>query len=274
MTLNCRGKLISLERPKVMGILNITPNSFYDGGAYQTEKALLKQTEKMLAEGADFIDVGGYSTKPGAEEVSTKDELKRVVPIVEKLCREFPGILISVDTFRSEVAAQTIDAGASLINDISAGRFDDQMMKTVAEHQVPYIMMHMKGTPQTMIHNNQYTDLLKDIIFYFSKKIEAARAAGINDLIIDPGFGFAKNIDQNFELLRKMALLENLDCPVLAGLSRKSTIYKSLNIKPEESLNGTTTLNTLALLNGANILRVHDVQEAVECVELCRRYKA
>jgi dihydropteroate synthase len=210
MTLNCRGKLISLKKPKIMGILNVTPNSFYDGGFYKNKSEVLSQTEKLLNEGADFIDIGGCSSKPGTEEVSQEEELNRILPAIETILKKLPKTLISVDTFRSEVAAESLNAGACMINDISAGSYDQNMMKTVAKFQVPYIMMHIKGTPKTMRQKNHYNDLLKDLIFYFSEKIEAARSAGINDLIIDPGFGFAKNSTQNFELLKKMKLLENL----------------------------------------------------------------
>ena len=268
MTINCKGKLIDLNNPKVMGIINTTPNSFYAESRKTSEKDILKQVEKMLKDGADFIDVGGYSTPPGAPKVEQTEELKRVLPAIENILKQFPETLISIDTFRANVAGKSIEAGAAIINDISAGSLDPEMMKTVAIHQVPYIMMHMRGTPQTMKDLNQYDDLLQDILFYFSEKINAARALGINDLIVDPGFGFAKNIDQNFELLSKMELFKTLELPLLAGLSRKSLIYKTLKTSAAEALNGTTFLNTIALTKGANILRVHDVKEAVECTKL------
>ncbi len=268
MTINCKGKLIDLNSPKVMGIINTTPNSFYAESRKTSEKDILKQVEKMLKDGADFIDVGGYSTPPGAPKVEETEELKRVLPAIENILKHFPETLISVDTFRANVAEKSIEAGAAIINDISAGNLDPEMMKTVAKQQVPYIMMHMRGTPQTMKDLNQYDDLLQDILFYFSEKISAARALGINDLIVDPGFGFAKNIDQNFELLSKMELFKTLELPLLAGLSRKSLIYKTLKTSAAEALNGTTFLNTIALTKGANILRVHDVKEAVECTKL------
>lgn len=268
MTINCKGKLIDLNNPKVMGIINTTPNSFYAESRKTSEKDILKQVEKMLKDGADFIDVGGYSTPPGAPKVEETEELKRVLPAIENILKQFPDTLISIDTFRANVAKKSIEAGAAIINDISAGSLDPEMMKTVAMHQVPYIMMHMRGTPQTMKDLNQYDDLLQDILFYFSEKINAARALGINDLIVDPGFGFAKNIDQNFELLSKMELFKTLELPLLAGLSRKSLIYKTLKTSAAEALNGTTFLNTIALTKGANILRVHDVKEAVECTKL------
>jgi len=268
MTINCKGELIDLSSPKVMGIINTTPNSFYAESRKTLEKDILKQVEQMLKEGADFIDVGGYSTPPGAPKVKETEELKRVLPAAEKILKNFPETLISVDTFRASVAEKSIEAGAAIINDISAGNLDPEMMKTVAKHQVPYIMMHMRGTPQTMKDLNQYDDLVQDILFYFSEKINAARTLGINDLIVDPGFGFAKNISQNFELLSKMELFKTLELPILAGLSRKSLIYKTLNTSAQEALNGTTFLNSIALSKGASILRVHDVKEAVECTKL------
>jgi dihydropteroate synthase len=268
MTINCKGKLIDLNSPKVMGIINTTPNSFYAESRKTSEKDILKQVEKMLKDGVDFIDVGGYSTPPGAPKVEETEELKRVLPAIENILKQFPDTLISIDTFRANVAKKSIEAGAAIINDISAGSLDPEMMKTVANHQVPYIMMHMRGTPQTMKGLNQYDDLLQDILFYFSEKINAARALEINDLIVDPGFGFAKNIDQNFELLSKMELFQTLELPLLAGLSRKSLIYKTLKTSAAEALNGTTFLNTIALTKGASILRVHDVKEAVECTKL------
>jgi len=251
-----------------MGIINATPNSFYAESRRTSETEILKQVEQMLKDGADFIDVGGYSTPPGAPKVEEPEELKRVLPAVEKILKHFPETLISVDTFRASVAEKSIEAGAAIINDIAAGSLDPGMMKTVAKYQVPYIMMHMRGTPQTMKELNQYDDLVQDILFYFSEKINTARTLGINDLIVDPGFGFAKNISQNFELLSKLELFKTFDLPILAGLSRKSLIYKTLNNSAQEALNGTTFLNTIALSKGANILRVHDVKEAVECTKL------
>lgn len=273
MAINCKGRLIDLSTPKVMGILNITPDSFYSGSRNESVDKLLVKTERMLKEGATFIDVGGYSSRPGAVDISAEEETERVVPAIEAVLKNFPETIISADTFRAEVAEQSIKAGAAMINDISSGNLDDRMMQVVAQFQVPYIMMHMNGTPQTMKDLNQYKDLLQEVIFYFSEKVKAARNSGINDLIIDPGFGFSKNIQQNFELLSNMELLQILDLPILAGLSRKSTIYKTLGIDPEEALNGTTVLNTVALQKGAAILRVHDVKEAMEAVELTGRLK-
>ena len=251
-----------------MGILNITPDSFYDGGNYKNEKSILTQVEKMLNEGATFIDVGAYSSKPGAAEVSVDEELTRIVPIVALLLREFPEILLSIDTFRSTVAEKCLQAGAAMINDISAGKLDAAMLPIIAKYQVPYIMMHMKGTPQNMQQQTTYKNLLHELLFYFSERVETARALGINDLIIDPGFGFAKTLPQNFELLQQLDLFQTLKLPLLAGLSRKSMIYKTLEATAAEALNGTTALNMLALSKKANILRVHDVKEAVECTKL------
>lgn len=251
-----------------MGILNVTPNSFYDGGKHLEEKVILKQVEKMLSEGAAFIDVGGYSSKPNAEEVSEEQELQRILPVVQNIIKEFPNTVISIDTFRSKVAQAAVENGAAIINDISAGSLDANMMKTVAQLQVPYIMMHMKGTPQTMQSLAHYENIVKEMLFYFSEKIAQARSFGINDLILDPGFGFAKTVEQNFEVLSKLELFQITELPILAGLSRKSMIYKTLDTTAEFALNGTTSLNTISLLKGAKILRVHDVKEAVECVQL------
>lgn len=273
MTINCKGTLIDLSRPKVMGILNITPNSFFDGGKYADENAILQQVEKMLNEGATFIDVGAYSSKPNAAFVSEEEEIRRLIPIVELLVNEFPEIILSTDTFRSPVAEKAIEAGAAIINDISAGSLDEAMMQTVAKLQVPYIMMHMKGTPNTMQSLTQYDDILKEMMLYFAQKINQARSLGINDLIVDPGYGFAKTTEQNFEVLQKSELFKHLEVPILAGLSRKSMIYKTLNNNSQEALNGTTVLNTLALTKGVNILRVHDVKEAMETVALFEAFQ-
>jgi dihydropteroate synthase len=274
MTLNCKGQLIDLALPKVMGILNVTPNSFYDGGKFADEKALLNQVEKMLNEGSTFIDIGGYSSKPNAEFVSEEEELQRVIPIVTTIIQKFPETLISIDTFRSKVAKESIENGAAIINDISAGNLDENMMKTVAELQVPYSMMHMKGTPQTMQLLTQYENIVKEMMFYFSEKVAQARSFGINDLILDPGFGFAKTLEQNFEVLNKLELFKMLELPILAGISRKSMIYKTLETDAKNSLNGTTSLNTISLMKSAKILRVHDVKEAVECVKLYNLLKS
>lgn len=268
MTLNCKGQLIDLTIPKVMGILNLTPDSFYDGGRYKDETSALKKVEAMLSEGATFIDVGAYSSRPNAEDIPESEELKRILPIVELMLKQFPDILISIDTFRSTVAKQCIEAGACMINDISAGKLDDLMLPTVAKLHVPYIMMHMKGTPQTMQQMANYEHLLKEVLFYFSDRIAAARAFGIVDLIVDPGFGFAKTTEQNHELLKHLELFNMMGLPLLVGLSRKSMVYKPLGLTSKDALNGTSILNTVALQKGASILRVHDVKEAIECVKL------
>jgi dihydropteroate synthase len=270
-TINCKGTLINLSTPKVMGVVNVTPDSFFDGGKLTDADAVVFQVEKMLQEGATFIDLGGYSSKPGAEFVSETEELNRVIPVVKLLVEKFPDILLSIDTFRSEVAKQAIENGAALINDISAGLLDENMLETVAKLQVPYIMMHMKGTPQTMQSLANYDDLLKEMNYYFSERIAKARRFGLNDIIIDPGFGFAKTLEHNYELLQNLELLQFHDLPILAGISRKSMIYKALETSPEEALNGTTFLHAFCLQKGANILRVHDVKEAVECVKLMRQ---
>ncbi|PZX94973.1 dihydropteroate synthase [Flavobacterium aquariorum] len=254
-----------------MGILNITPNSFFDGGKYKNESELLVRVEKMLNEGADFIDVGAYSSKPNAEFVSEEEEILRIIPVVNLLQKHFPEIILSIDTFRAGVAKTCIENGAAIINDISAGKLDDKMLETIAKFQVPYIMMHMKGTPKTMQELTQYEDIIKEMLFYFSERIAVARSLGINDLIVDPGFGFAKTLEQNYAVMQKMELFQMLELPLLIGVSRKSMIYKTLETNAEMALNGTTVLNTIALTKGAKILRVHDVKEAVECVRLLNR---
>ena len=268
MTIRCKGQLIDLATPKVMGILNVTPNSFFDGGKYKNYTEILSRVEKMLNEGATFIDIGAYSSKPSAEFVSEEEELQRIVPIVQLILEHFPETLISIDTFRSEVAKACIENGASIINDISAGNLDTKMLETIAKYNVPYIMMHMRGTPQTMQTMTNYDNIVKEILFYFSDRVAKARSFGINDLIVDPGFGFAKTLEQNYEVLQKMEFFEMLELPLLAGISRKSMIYKTLHSSADEALNGTTVLNTIALTKGAKILRVHDVREAMECVTL------
>ena len=273
MNINCKGQLLDLTTPKVMGILNLTPDSFYDGGKYSTPKTVLEKTERMLKEGATFIDVGAYSSRPDAQHITEEEELNRIVPIIELLLKEFPEILLSIDTFRSKVAQETVNTGAAIINDISGGSLDEQMFETVAKLQVPYILMHMKGTPQTMKDENNYEHMLQEIIFYFSEKVAQLRELKLNDIIIDPGFGFAKDIAQNFELMNHLSELNVLELPMLVGISRKSMIYKTLDLQPQEALNGTTFLNTVSLLAGTKILRVHDVKEAVECVKLYEQLK-
>nr|WP_299174604.1 dihydropteroate synthase [uncultured Allomuricauda sp.] len=274
MTINCKGTLIDLTAPKVMGILNLTPDSFYDGGKYKNEQNILQQIEKMLSEGATFIDMGAYSSRPGAEHVPEEEELKRLLPIVELILKNFPDTLVSIDTFRSKVASECLQRGAAMINDISAGNLDAEMFSTVSKYQVPYIMMHLKGTPQSMQKKAIYADLIKDLRSYFSKKIDQATQLKINDVIIDPGFGFAKTTEQNYTLLNHLDLFKTFEVPLLIGLSRKSMIYKILESSAIEALNGTTALHSIALLKGANILRVHDVKEAGECVMLIEALKA
>ncbi|WNM18772.1 dihydropteroate synthase [Flavobacterium capsici] len=268
MTINCLGNLIDLSSPKVMGILNVTPNSFYDGGKFSNEKDILNQVEKMLLDGATFIDIGAYSSKPNAAFVSEEEEINRLLPVLNAVLKSFPETLISIDTFRSNVAKIAVENGACIINDISAGSLDDNMFLIVADLQVPYIMMHMKGNPQTMQSLTQYENITKEMLFYFSEKVAKARSFGINDLIIDPGFGFAKTMEQNFEVLNNLELFQMLELPVLIGVSRKSMIYKVLETSAEFALNGTTVLNTIALQKDAAILRVHDVKEAIECIKL------
>ncbi len=270
-TLYCRGKLIDLSVPKVMGIINVSPDSFYDGGKTIAEPEIVKQAEKMLADGATFLDVGGYSTRPGAEEISGTEEINRVVNAIEIILKNFPKALISIDTFRSEVAKNAVEAGAAIVNDVAGGTLDSEMYKTAAKLKVPYILMHMRGTPKTMTKLTDYQNVTIDVIKNLAEKIKCARAEGINDIIADPGFGFAKTSDQSFQLLNNLELFQNLGVPILAGVSRKSMIYKTFGTSAEHALNGTTALNTIALSKGASILRVHDVKEAVECVKLwCR----
>jgi len=268
MTINCKGKLIDLSSPKIMGILNLTPDSFYDGGKYKNLDEVVNQVGNMLEGGATFIDMGAYSSRPDAIDISIDEEERRLIPVIEEIVKQFPNVLISVDTFRSQVAKKAIKAGACIVNDISAGMLDNDMMRIVGELQVPYILMHMRGTPQIMKNLTEYDNLIKEMLYYFGERVELARSNKINDLIIDPGFGFAKTTEQNFALLNDLQLLQNIDVPILTGLSRKSMIYKTLKIDPSQSLNGTTALNMIALQNGASILRVHDVQPALECVHL------
>lgn len=268
MTINCAGKLVDLSTPKIMGILNVTPDSFYDGGVHNSDKKILKHAEKMLNDGAAFIDIGAYSSRPNGINIDENEELNRVVPALELVNNKFPETIISIDTFRSKVAETCLNSGASIINDISAGEMDKKMMEIVGKYKVPYVMMHMKGNPQNMISKINYDKMLKEIIQYFSKKINQAISHKINDIIIDPGFGFAKDVNQNFDLLNNMDILKILEKPMMVGISRKSMIYKSLQTNAKESLNGTTVLNTISLIKGASILRVHDVKEANECVKL------
>src|SRR5690606_2024940 len=270
MTINCKGQLIDVSSPKIMGILNVTPDSFYDGGKHKNEHDILRHVEKMLNDGATFIDIGAYSSRPNAAHITEDEELKRLLNIVSLILEKFPETLLSIDTFRSEVAKQCVEAGAALINDISAGKMDDHMLQTIAHLKVPYIMMHMKGKPQTMQQQTDYDNLTKDILFYFSERMAAAKQLGIIDIIADPGFGFAKTSEQSFKLLQQLELFKMLEKPLLVGVSRKSMIYKTLDTTADHALNGTTVLNTIALQKGASILRAHDVKEAMECITLLK----
>lgn len=272
-TINCKGNLIDLSTPKVMGVINLTPDSFYDGGKLTSEKEILLQANKMLQEGATFLDLGAYSSRPGAQFVSEKEEIHRLLPVIKILLNEFPETLLSIDTFRSNVANESIYAGASLINDISAGTLDDHMFKIIAQHQVPYAMMHMRGTPETMMQNTDYTNLTKEVIYYFSERIAKARSFGINDLIADPGFGFSKTLDQNYELFNDLELFRHLNVPLLIGISRKSMIQKKIKTTAADSLNGTTALHAIAIQKGVSILRVHDAKEAFETINLLQNLK-
>lgn len=268
MSINCKGTLVDLSRPKIMGILNLTPDSFFDGGKFNDNDGALRQCEKMIFEGADFIDIGAYSSRPGAKKISEEEELKRLLPALERVLKEFPETLCSVDTFRSNVAARALDLGAALVNDISAGNLDSKMLRTVGKYQVPYIAMHMQGTPTSMQQNPTYENIIDELIYFFSEKIKEAHSAGINDVIIDPGFGFGKTIPNNYKILKKLETFECLNTPILVGISRKSMIYKKLGIDASSALNGTSILHTIALSKKTRILRVHDVKEAKECVYL------
>jgi dihydropteroate synthase len=270
-TLNAKGKLIDLSSPTVMAILNITPDSFYTDSRAQSIDDALFRTEKFLEEGASFIDIGAYSSRPGAEEISTAEELERIIPVIEAVHQRFPEAIISIDTFRAEVALQGIQAGGHLINDISGGELDEAMFETVAKLDVPYILMHMKGSPQTMHIEPHYDDVLLEVVDYFVQKVAALRDLGVKDIILDPGFGFAKRRTHSYELLNHLEDLKIFGLSILVGVSRKSMIHQFLKITPEEALNGTTVLNTIALLNGASILRVHDVRPAMECIKLLEK---
>ncbi|WP_227807486.1 dihydropteroate synthase [Lutibacter profundi] len=267
-SINCNGSLINLDTPKIMGILNITPDSFFDGGKYNDPINILNHVDKMLNEGATFIDVGAYSSRPGAKHISEEEELNRILPVIKLLKSNFPNILLSVDTFRSNIAKQCVNNGACMVNDISAGNLDTAMFSTIAKLQVPYIIMHMQGSPQNMQENPKYHDVVKDVLFFFSKKIQKLYSLGINDVIADVGFGFGKTITQNYELLKQLDLFQNLEVPILTGLSRKSMLFKPLKISQTNALNATTVANTIALLKGANILRVHDIKEAMETIKI------
>lgn len=267
-TLNCKGRLLKIEKPVVMGIINATTDSFYAGSRNLPIDAALRTAEEMLSEGATILDIGGQSTRPGAENIGATQETEHTLPIIEAVVKEFPNAIISIDTYYATVARQAVDAGALMVNDISGGNLDKEMLQVVGKLNVPYICMHMRGTPETMQQLTDYENVTKAVLDFFIQKIEECRLAEINDVIIDPGFGFAKSIAQNFELLKHLDLLSILQKPMLIGVSRKSMIYKTLNTTPENALNGTTVLNTIALQKGAHILRVHDVKEAVEAIKL------
>jgi len=270
--INCNGSLLDFSIPRIMGVLNVTPDSFYDGGYYYDQSSLQQRIKQLLEEGADIIDVGGYSSRPGAEHISGKEEWQRLEPVLRQIRKDYPETIISVDTFRSDIAEAAVkDYGVDIINDISAGELDKKMFETISELQVPYIMMHMKGTPQNMKEKAHYDDMLDEILKYFARKYDQLRNMGVNDVILDPGFGFAKNIEQNFLLMNKLKQFKVFDLPLLVGISRKSMIFKTLNIKPQEALNGTTVLNTIATLQGADILRVHDVKQAKEVIQLVQK---
>jgi len=270
-TINCRGRLVSLESPLVMGILNITPDSFSDGGRFLSEKEALTHCEKMLAEGAAIIDVGAVSTKPFANDVSLEEEKKRLQNSLPALVKAFPQAIFSVDTFRSEIARIAVNEGASIINDISGGQADEQMFKTIGELQTPYVMMHTQGMPQTMQTAPKYDDVMNELIVFFAKQTASAHQAGVLDIIVDPGFGFGKNLEHNYTILGHLERFQILEKPLLVGISRKTMIRSLLDVDLENSLNGTTAANTVALLKGANILRVHDVKEAVQAVKIIEK---
>lgn len=274
-TLNMKGTLLSLDTPAVMGILNITPDSFYADSRKQTEAAIEERIQSIMSEGAQIIDVGGYSSRPDAAEVSPEEEMERLAFALKILNTHYPEAIVSVDTFRATVARKCVEEyGVAVINDISGGELDEEMFATVAALKVPYIMMHMRGTPQTMQQHTAYTDMLEEIMLYFASKIRQLRLLGVNDIILDPGFGFSKTVDQNYRLMSHLREFEAFDLPLLVGISRKSMIYRFLGGGPTDSLNGTTVLNTFALMNGADILRVHDVKAAVEAVKIITKLKA
>lgn len=273
-TLNCKGRLLCAETPIVMGILNITPDSFYQGSRFENMSKIIRKASEMVQEGAMILDIGGQSSRPGAESITAEEEWQRIAPAIQSIRENFPEIFISVDTYYAFVAQSAIEAGADIINDISAGKLDPEMIPTVAQLNTPFIAMHMKGNPSNMQEHSVYKDLLGEIIDYFTERIQYFHEAGIKDVIIDPGFGFAKTIEQNFKLLSNLEDLKILQMPILAGLSRKSMIYKTLGISPEDALNGTSVLHTVALTKGVQIIRAHDVKEAVECIKLIQKMQA
>lgn len=272
--INCNGKILSFDIPRIMGVLNVTPDSFYDGGKFAATDNALRQCEKMVNEGADIVDIGGASSRPGAAEISINEETERILPVLKSAREHFPALIISVDTYHSEVARIAIEEGADIINDISGGTFDPMMTQTVASSGLPYIIMHIKGKPETMQQNTEYDNVVSEVRDFLFNAAGEARAKGIRDIIVDPGFGFGKNLKHNFLLLKHLERFSDKGYPVMAGISRKSMINKVLGTLPGSALNGTTVLNTLALLNGADILRVHDVREASEARELVKYYRS
>ena len=274
-TINVNGQLMELQSPQVMGILNITPDSFYAGSRKQTEADILSRTRQILDEGASIIDIGAYSSRPNAEHISPDEEMQRLRTALHLINRDFPDAVISIDTFRADVARMCVEEyGAAIINDISAGQMDEQMFTTIAQLGVPYIIMHMQGTPQDMQTNPHYENLLKEVFFYFSEKVQKLRDLGVKDIILDPGFGFGKTLEHNYQLMNHLEEFSVFDLPLLVGISRKSMIYKLLESTPEEALNGTSILNTIALLKGANFLRVHDVKAATEAIAIVQKMKS
>ena len=273
-TLNCKGKLLMLDKPLVMGIINATPDSFYKGNLNKGVQAITTLATKMLEDGADILDIGAQSTRPGSNRIDADEEIKRAIPVIEAIKKNHPDAIISIDTYHSKVAQEAVHAGACIVNDISAGDIDPEMLKIVAALKVPFVAMHKKGSPENMQQNPQYDNVVLEVLDFFIAKIDACKQAGIMDVIIDPGFGFGKTNQHNFQLLKNLAVFKMLDKPILAGLSRKGTIYKTLGVTAEEALNGTTCLNTIGLLNGAAILRVHDVKEAKQAIQLLDAYKA
>lgn len=272
-TLNCKGRLLVVDKPLVMGIINTTPDSFYSESRQENLDTVLAKAEIMIEEGATILDVGGQSTRPGSEKLTEEEEIKRVIDPIAAINKSFPEIVISIDTYYSNVAKMAVEAGASVVNDISAGSIDSKMIRTVAALKVPYVLMHMQGTPQTMQQQPMYENVTREVLDFLIKKVNDLHHSGITDIIVDPGFGFGKTIAHNFELLRNLPVFKMLNCPLLLGISRKSTIYKTLETTTEKSLNGTTVLHTIGLLNGASILRVHDVREAMEAIKLVDAYK-
>ncbi|MEN8137858.1 MAG: dihydropteroate synthase [Bacteroidota bacterium] len=270
-SINVNGKLLDLSTPKVMGILNITPDSFYSKSRFDENDIIIKQVKSMINDGMDIVDIGGYSSRPGAKHISEQEEVERVLPVIEIIHENFPDLAISIDTFRAKVAEKSVKTGAGIINDISAGEMDAKMFETVAGLKVPYIAMHMKGTPQNMQTDPVYSDIMTEILYYFSEKINRLHQLNVNDIILDPGFGFGKTVEHNYEILNKFELLHNTGLPILTGVSRKSMINRVLSTKPEDALNGTTVLNTIALTKGTQILRVHDVKEAKQAITLFQK---